>query len=95
MDQSHGGREGGEGVGVLEDDADEFVEDRGAVDARIREPFPAARWLTWKWIAAARSQGMPLVRTSSLRGHGRGKVSDEKLSIPVDRWVRTTGWRLR
>jgi hypothetical protein len=36
------------------------------VDTRIKEPFPAARWLTWKWIAAARSQGMPLIRTSSV-----------------------------
>jgi hypothetical protein len=25
------------------------------VDARIKEPLPAARWSTWKWIVAASS----------------------------------------
>lgn len=36
------------------------------VVARISEPLPAARALTWKWSAAARSQGSPLVSTSSV-----------------------------
>jgi len=36
------------------------------VQARISDPLPAARKLTWKWMAAAKSQGMPLVNTSSV-----------------------------
>ncbi|ADI05058.1 hypothetical protein SBI_01937 [Streptomyces bingchenggensis BCW-1] len=32
----------------------------------IREPLPPARRLIWKWTAAARSQGRPLVSTSSV-----------------------------